>query len=54
MIWYETEPDFIIPLTEAEFQTKIEAFKSYHSQDETNNRGLEYIEARHKLRGAAI
>jgi hypothetical protein len=54
MIRYETEPDFIIPLSEEEFVKKMEAFRTYHSQEETNNRGLEYIEARHKLRGAAI
>jgi bacillithiol biosynthesis deacetylase BshB1 len=54
MIWFETEPDFIIPLTELEFQKKMEAFQSYQSQSQTNDRGLEYFEARHKLRGASI
>lgn len=54
MIWYEIEPDIIIPLTPEEFAIKMEAFKSYHSQSGTNSRGFDYIEARHKLWWAAI
>jgi bacillithiol biosynthesis deacetylase BshB1 len=54
MIWYETEPDLIIPLTPAEFDKKMEAFLSYESQYDTNSRWLEYIKARHIKRWAAI
>ena len=54
MIRQNFSPDIIIPLTEAQYNKKIEAFTTYESQKPTNGRWLEYVQARHIMHGHEI
>lgn len=54
MIWNSFEPDFIIPLSEKMLAKKFEAFTTYSSQAKTNNRWIDYLEARHITHGHEI
>lgn len=46
-IWHEITPDVTIALSDEYFTAKMKAFDSYHSQEQTNARGKEYLTARH-------
>jgi len=54
MIRNDFTPDFIIPLSQEELTIKMDAFATYWSQSQTNDRGVEYLKARHITHGHAI
>jgi bacillithiol biosynthesis deacetylase BshB1 len=54
MIWHRFEPDIILPLTQDEYETKIQAWNAYESQHTTNSRWEEYLRARHIVHGHDI
>lgn len=54
MIRQAFDPDLIIPLTDAEYQTKMNAFTCYQSQIQTNSRWEELVHARHVMHGHEI